>query len=276
MMNEKKSISAVTVTYFSELSVLRALLISVYNSSEKMFLASGSTFVYYIVDNSDDEEYFWQLETLFFEVEDNHFFSIHMCRAPENLGFSGGNNFIMHKLDSDYHLIINPDVIVQSDTLLIASQYLTDNQDVVMVSPEVVNGPTVKHVIKSHPNALTLLLRYLDITYLNHMFEARLSDYQCDHLQYEEDKSVLLAGGCFMLLRAKAYVALGGFDQRFFMYFEDYDLSIRARELGKIAYVPSVKISHMGGYVGKKSIKHHVFFFLSSLKFSVLHGWKLW
>jgi hypothetical protein len=41
-------------------------------------------------------------------------------------------------------------------------------------------------------------------------------------------------------------------------------------------FFPDVKIEHMGGFVGRKTIKHHVFFALSALKFSMRHGWKLW
>jgi GT2 family glycosyltransferase len=144
-----------------------------------------------------------------------------------------------------------------------------------MVTPKVTDGIAVKHVVKSYPDFLTLLVRYFDKPYLNNLFKPRLARYQCEYLHDQADKNVLLAGGCFLLLKTDAFIALEGFDQRFFLYFEDYDFSLRVHKLGKIAYVPTVKITHMGGHAGNKNIKHHVYFVVSAFKFWTIHGWRL-
>jgi GT2 family glycosyltransferase len=268
--------SAVTVSYFSDLSLLRELLASLFSGAESLYSASQITFTHYIVDNSCDDDYFSQLQALSSEFESTKFFSFKLYRAPQNLGFSDGNNFINDKIHSDYHLIINPDVTIEPDALLNAIQYLIDNVDVVMVTPKVTDGIAVKHVVKSYPDVLTLLVRYFDNPYLNNLFKSRLARYQCEYLHDQADKNMLLAGGCFLLLKTDAFIALGGFDQRFFLYFEDYDFSLRVHKLGKIAYVPTVKITHMGGHAGKKNIKHHVYFVVSAFKFWTIHGWRLW
>jgi GT2 family glycosyltransferase len=270
------AISAVTVTYFSDLSLLRALLWSVYKAVGQLHQRTGSTFTFYIVDNSQDDDYFWSLESLLFEVKDNDFFTLHIHKPKKNLGFSGGNNFVIDRLGSDLHLVINPDVIVESDSLCMVEKYFRENENVAMISPKIVNGVGVKHSIKTYPDSFTLLLRYLGLPFLNRRFAARLGRYQCDYLIDEADGDVSLAGGCFLVLKTKVFKELKGFDDHFFMYFEDYDLSIRARSYGNIAYVPDVKIKHMGGFVGGKTPKHHVFFAVSALKFSMRHGWKLW
>jgi GT2 family glycosyltransferase len=270
------AMSAVTVTYFSDLSLLRALLWSVYKAAGELHERTGSTFTFYIIDNSQDNDYFWGLESLFFEVKDNDFFTLHIHKPKKNLGFSGGNNFVIDRLVSDLHLVINPDVIVESNSLCMVEKYFRENENVAMIAPKIVNGVGVKHSIKTYPDSFTLLLRYLDLPFLNRFFAARLGRYQCDHLAGETDGDVSLAGGCFLVLKTKVFKELKGFDDHFFMYFEDYDLSIRVRSYGNIAYVPDVKIEHMGGFVGEKTIKHHVFFAVSALKFSMRHGWKLW
>lgn len=268
--------TAVTVSYFSDLSLLRELLASVFSGAESLYSTSQITFTHYIVDNSCDDDYFSQLQALSSEFESTKFFSLKLYRTSLNLGFSDGNNFINDKIHSDYHLIINPDVMIESDALLNAIQYLIDNVDVVMVTPRVTDGIAVKHVVKSYPDFLTLLVRYFDKPYINYLFTSRLARYQCEYLHDEADKNVLLAGGCFLLLKTEIFIALGGFDPRFFLYFEDYDLSARVRKLGRIAYVPTVKITHMGGHAGKKNIKHHVYFLVSAFKFWTIHGWRLW
>jgi hypothetical protein len=271
-----QTISALTVTYFSDLSLLRELLCSVYNSAAQLYEHSGSTFTYYIVDNSVDDDYFWQLESLLFEVKDNDFFTLHIYKPNKNLGFGGGNNFVIDRLVSDLHLVINPDTNLDSDSFCMLEKYFCDNEDVVMISPKITNGIGVEHSIKTYPDTFTLFLRYLGWPFLNNIFAARLGRYQCRHLSAEVNRDVILAGGCFLALRTNIFKKIQGFDNYFFMYFEDYDLSIRVRQFGKIAYVPSVKIKHMGGFVGKKTFKHHVFFAISAIKFFSRHGWKLW
>ncbi|BAO87190.1 glycosyl transferase family protein [Caballeronia cordobensis] len=62
-----------------------------------------------------------------------------------------------------------------------------------------------------------------------------------------------IASGCFMLFRTDVLKSLGGFDPRYFLYFEDHDLSLRTR---RVAYVPSVRILHYGGGASKKGSTH--------------------
>jgi GT2 family glycosyltransferase len=270
-----RNISAVTVTYFSDLSLLRPLLGSIQDAAKAVYQEYGYCLDYYIVDNSRNENYFWALEVLCVEVFDTDTFRLHMIRAPSNLGYSGGNNLLLDQLASDYHLVINPDVTLGVDSLCKAVDYLQQHQDVALLTPKVVNGRPVQHVVKVYPDCLTLLLRYLDSPRLNRLFAVRLARYQCSHLA-DEPCSVDLAGGCFLCIRTSLFKELRGFDDYFFMYFEDYDLSIRLAEKGKIVYLPTVEITHTGGYVGKKDSKHHFFFVVSALKFFSRYGFRLW
>lgn len=271
-----KTVSAATVTYFSELTLIRPLLHSIEIAADSLYAQTGYHFEFYIVDNSPNEEYFWKLEQLCAEVVDREHFRLHMIRASGNLGYSGGNNFVLGRLKSDYHIVINPDVTVKADALARAVEYLNQHDDIAMLSPKIVNGAIVQHVVKDYPDCLTLALRYLDIPFLNNMFPARLAHYQREDLSNTGCSNVSLVGGCFLFVRTSLFRSLGGFDDRFFMYFEDYDLSIRLKELGRIVYLPAVEITHLGGYVGKKSIRHHVYFSISALKFFTHHGWRLW
>ena len=269
-------VSATTVTYFSELELLRTLLNSLEVASKQLYQKTGYSVHYYLVDNSEDEEYFKGLGRLCAQFGGTDSLQLSIIRAHLNLGYSGGNNLVLDQLASAYHLIINPDVVIQPDAFCCALDYLDEDKNVVMLSPKVIDHGRSSHVAKVYPDCLTLALRYLSLPSLNHYFSERLSRYECDHLSDTADNSIELAGGCFIVIRTEAFKQLRGFDDWFFMYFEDYDLSLRARKLGDIAYVPAVKITHAGGGVGRKNIRHHFYFAVSAIKFFSRYGWRFW
>jgi hypothetical protein len=78
-----------------------------------------------------------------------------------------------------------------------------------------------------------------------------------------------------MVLRGDLYRQLGGFDPRFFLYFEDFDLSLRAGEIARTAYVPDVRIVHEGGHAARKGLGHIELFAKSAALFYRLHGLKI-
>jgi GT2 family glycosyltransferase len=86
---------------------------------------------------------------------------------------------------------------------------------------------------------------------------------------------VPLASGAFMLVRTPLFKRLGGFDPRFFMYFEDYDLSLRLGREADVAYVPAARIVHHGGEASRKGWRHVAWFLRSAWRFFATHGWKI-
>jgi GT2 family glycosyltransferase len=77
-----------------------------------------------------------------------------------------------------------------------------------------------------------------------------------------------------MLARTQLLARLGGFDPRFFMYFEDYDLSLRLGRESQVAYVPSARIVHHGGEASRKGVRHIAWFVGSAWRFFARHGWR--
>ena len=78
-----------------------------------------------------------------------------------------------------------------------------------------------------------------------------------------------------MLVRTPLLRKLGGFDPRFFMYFEDYDLSLRIGREAKVAYDPRARIVHHGGAAARKGWRHVGWFIASACRFFTRHGWKI-
>jgi GT2 family glycosyltransferase len=108
------------------------------------------------------------------------------------------------------------------------------------------------------------------------LFRTRLERYEMHELEETDLPSkVPIAGGCFMLVKTESWREIKGFDKRYFLYFEDFDLSLRMSKLGKLVYAPSVKIIHSGGGASKKGLWHIFNFVKSGFRFFNTHGWNI-
>jgi len=83
----------------------------------------------------------------------------------------------------------------------------------------------------------------------------------------------MLLSGCFLLVETRTLKVVNGFDERYFLYFEDFDLSIRIAQLGKLVYAPEVRITHSGGNTSSKGLWHVWRFLISGIRFFNTHGW---
>ena len=86
---------------------------------------------------------------------------------------------------------------------------------------------------------------------------------------------VEIVSGCCMLCRTAALQQVHGFDSDFFLYFEDFDLSLRLGKLGDVVYLPSMRVRHGGGNAATKGGNHQRYFLRSALRFFNKNGWKL-
>ncbi|MDE1465175.1 glycosyltransferase [Spartinivicinus poritis] len=207
----------------------------------------------------------------------NKKFDIRIIQGQGNLGYGLGNNLAINAIGYDYSLVLNPDVIIHQGALKVAFEYFSNNNDVVLISPKILNEKgALESGIKSYPSLLVLLLRFLNIKKLNRFFNKRLANYE-NHLVVLSNNvaDVNIISGCFMLFRSSVLKELGGFDRHYFMYFEDFDLSIRARKMGRVIYHPEVVVTHYGGGAGKKGPKHIKYFARSMITFFNKYGWKL-
>jgi len=137
------------------------------------------------------------------------------------------------------------------------------------VAPNVTNANgDIEYLAKRMPTLLTILLRGLNNQYLNRVFHKKLEHYSYkDKIPCSEPMEIELASGCFMLCRSNILKNVGGFSEKYFLYFEDFDLSKKISHLGKLFYLPKMKICHLGGYTAKKGLKHTKLFLTSYLIF---------
>jgi GT2 family glycosyltransferase len=183
----------------------------------------------------------------------------------------------MSELSSDFHLILNPDVILEEGVLLSALETLMNDKSIVMLSPSATSPIGNKlHLCKRFPSVLILLIRGFLPDKAKKVFHAKLKRHEMHELEETGlTTEVPLASGCFMFVKTEAFKKIGGFDERYFLYFEDFDLSIRMSKLGKLVYAPNVKIIHGGGNASKKGLWHIINFVKSGFRFFNIHGWNI-
>jgi GT2 family glycosyltransferase len=270
-------LSVSIVLYHSQIELLDASITSLYQSSlralQENHLASVDLM---LVDNSESEEYAASVHALLKTLQSDSFFSIHFSQAEQNSGFGGGHNSVIPRLSSDYHLILNPDAELAEAALCGGLTALEGNEQLALVSPRVL-GPdgAQEFLCKSYPSVLVLLLRAFAPEFIRRWFQSMLYRYELrEESEGTEPAQVLLASGCFMLLRTGALQSIQGFDEKYFLYFEDFDLSLRLRECGQLMFLPSMVITHHGGYAASKGGRHIRLFVRAGFRFFNDHGWK--
>lgn len=198
------------------------------------------------------------------------FTKIEILNGHGNIGYGRANNLAINTSESDFHLILNPDVKIDIAAIDEAIKFLVQNPDIDLVAPNATNNSgEYEYLAKRTPNPLIILLRGINNTTLNKMFKKQLDWYTYkDKLPTSEPLDIELASGCFMFCRTKTLKKIGGFSPGYFLYFEDFDLS---RRMEKKVLLPTMKIIHLGGNTARKGLKHIKLFLKSYLMFLTSH-----
>jgi GT2 family glycosyltransferase len=268
--------SAAIVTYRPDLELLdralASLAIAVANARDAGLLADAAVF---IVDNGPGET----LPAI--EAAARAFPTaagrIEVIHGHGNVGYGRANNLVLPRLVSDLHLVMNPDVELEPQALVAAIEAMRADSGIGAVAPSV-RGPAGErqYLCKRYPSLWVLFLRGFAPAFVRARFSDAIDRYEMRDIPVDRAFSpVPLASGCFMLLRTALFARLGGFDPRFFMYFEDYDLSLRIGREAHVAYIPGARIVHHGGEASRKGVRHVLWFGRSACRFFALHGWKL-
>lgn len=194
-------------------------------------------------------------------------------RPGSNVGYGRGNNLAVgesvqvHK----YHLICNPDIALGSEVLGRLCRLLDDRPDVGLCMPRVF-GPegSNQYLCKRAPRPLDYLSGLFGPDFWHQRRRARL---EMRDSSYDEEMEVECLSGCFMLFRSSVLRALGGFDERFFLYFEDFDLSRRARKIARNLYCPAVHVTHVHAREHGQSLRARLHFMISAIRYFNKWGW---
>lgn len=204
--------------------------------------------------------------------------SLEWISGQGNVGYGSAHNLAIDRTDSDLHLILNPDVLIEKDAFTEAFRFFHDNPDAGLIAPFVSDGQgRLTYLCKRYPSLLVLLLRGFVPHVIRRLWQNRLDAYSMQDVINDHDVywDPPIVSGCFMFFKTTILKKLRGFDQRYFLYFEDFDLSLRASRIARLVYVPSVRIVHFGGHTATKGARHISLFMRSAVLFFNTHGWKL-
>ncbi|MEZ0602640.1 glycosyltransferase family 2 protein [Paraburkholderia sp. IW21] len=194
-----------------------------------------------------------------------------------NVGYGVGHNLVIERVASTYHLILNPDIDLDRHALLNALEFFDANPETGLLAPRIGDeAGGIQYLCRRYPTLLDLFVRGFLPARLRPFFSDRLARYEMRDKINEHDVvwEPPIVSGCFMLFRTAVLKNLRGFDPRYFLYFEDYDLSLRAHEVAKVVYVPAVQVLHHGGGAALKGSAHIRMFMASAYKFFNRFGWR--
>ena len=196
-----------------------------------------------------------------------------------NIGYGIAHNLMLHGTGGDYQLVLNPDVELAHDALVNAIRWLDLHPEVGLVAPAVTRPDgTPDYLCKRYPAVIDLLVRGFLPRAAQRPWRARLDRYELrdriDPASSAPVRNVPLVSGCCMLVKRQPIDATGGFDPRFFLYFEDFDWSVRLSRITQIAWLPSMRAVHHGGRAAHKGWKHVLMFVRSGIRFYNKHGWR--
>jgi GT2 family glycosyltransferase len=191
-----------------------------------------------------------------------------------NVGFSKANNQGFRMAKGNYILMLNPDTILQEDTLHKCFHFMENNQDAGALGVKMIDGKG-RFLPESKRALPTPSVSFYKIFGLAKVFprSERFARYHLGHLDENQIHEIEILPGAFMFMRKTALDKTGGLDEQYFMYGEDIDLSYRFIKAGyKNYYFPETTIIHYKGESTKKgSINYVMMFYNAMLIFAKTH-----
>ena len=226
-----------------------------------------------VVDNHSDDDTLHILR----KFTDSHEF-IHLIRNNTNVGFGRAHNQALAAVESRYHAICNPDIIFSSDIFTPLVEFMENRPQIGLSCPKFLNPDgTLQPLNRRNPSVLDLFLRRFLSAPLEPVFQKRLSSYDMRDVGYDHSYDVPFVSGAFMFCQTAVLKAVGGFDERFFLYFEDADLSRKVQAHGyRTVYCPEATVTHAWERLAHKSWRGTWVFIKSAYQYFRKWGFKLW
>ena len=185
----------------------------------------------------------------------------------KNLGFGAGHNngFSARSMDSDVHLIINPDIRFDADDMKACIQWLAMNDDIALATPRILNPDgTLQYAVREIPTPLTLMKRRLNIFSI---FDGFIRQDEWRNVSLDEVTDIPFAHGAFLMFKSEVFEKLGGFDEHFFMYMEDADIFIRAKMYGRTVMQPAFSVVHEHRRASSRNFRLFRYHLVSAFRF---------
>ena len=204
------------------------------------------------------------------EIVKSKDYPVTLIENKQNEGFGKGHNKILGVINSKYHLIINADIMIDSDVISDMYEYMENNPDIGILTPKILypNG-NLQILPKRDPSFIYLLSRRINLRILRKYREK----YEMQEMGADNTYDIEFCSGCFMFIRTELLKKVGGFDERYFLYFEDADLTRSIRKFARTQYNPNFVVYHHWERAGSKKIKPFLMQISSMLKY--IKKWRL-
>jgi GT2 family glycosyltransferase len=148
--------------------------------------------------------------------------------------------------------------------------------DVGILGVKVLNADgTIQGLNKRYPTVLDLFLRRCLPDALRRFCQQRLDFYEMRDVGYERECDIEYVSGAFMFCRTDVLRAVGGFDRRYFLYFEDVDLCRRVQRTHRTSYFPGASVTHFWHRDAHKDAYYARLFVNSAARYFTRWGWRL-
>lgn len=190
-----------------------------------------------------------------------------LIENKENVGFSKANNQAIRLAKGEHVLLLNPDTVVEEDTLEKCCQFMDEHPEAGGLGVKMLDGKG-NFLPESKRGLPTPMVAFYKVSGLASLFSKskRFGKYHLGYLDEDETNEVEILAGAFMYLRKETLDKIGLLDEDYFMYGEDIDLSYRVIKGGyKNYYFPETRIIHYKGESTKKTSINYVFIFYRAM-----------
>lgn len=194
--------------------------------------------------------------------------------GSDNVGYGAGHNKALRlalETDAKYHLVLNSDVYFETKVLKYLVSYMEKNKDVAQVQPNIIYPDgRMQYTCRLLPSPVDLIFRRFLPEKMAYKMNYRYTLAFNDH---KKEMNVPYHQGSFMFFRIECFKEVGLFDERYFMYPEDIDITRRMHKLYKTMFVPDVTVVHAhraASYKSKKMLKIHI---TNMIKYFNKWGW---
>jgi len=252
-----KIISASIVIYNTDIEQLKKV-ISSYSPSESRLL--------YIIDNSPVKT---DIELVLI-----NFSNISYYFVGKNIGYGAGHNIAIRmaiKTNTQYHVVLNPDLQFDPEIIVKIADFMDGNSNIAQVMPKILSpSGDIQYLCKLIPTPVDLFLkRFLPKI----LFKNISIRYQLKFTDYDKIMNIPYLSGCFMFFRVSSFESVGLFDENFFMYPEDIDITRRMHRVFKTIYYPEVSIIHAHSSESYKNTKMFIIHIVNIIKYFNKWGW---
>ena len=261
------------VLFHSSLDELRALIESVVSGLESAQLYNVD---FVLVDHSGSDTYAEQCRAALAAFDDHPRVQLHLRLRPINAGYGAGHNYAISEFPGQFHLILNPDVEVDEKAIELLLGAMKADSNIALLAPLGFNSiGEPEFLAKAYPSVSVLGLRAFAPRWLKTHYAHAMARYELrDVADQPIMRPVTLASGCCMFVRRDVFDKVGGFDESYFLYFEDYDLSLKMAQHGVVMEHRGARIMHHGGNAARKGWRHRWWFVSGARRFFNCWGWK--